>query len=58
MSTASTERGQGTVEYALVLLAVAAMAAVVIAYLSGDGGGIITELFGAAFARVRSLVGG
>ena len=53
-----TERGQGTVEYALVLVAVTAMVGVVIAYVSGDGGGIITQLFGAAFARMRSLVGG
>jgi len=34
------------------------MVAVVIAYLSGDGGGVITGLFGAAFAKMRSLVGG
>lgn len=53
-----SERGQGTAEYALVLIAVTAMVAVVIAYLSGSGGGLITGLFGAAFARMRSLVGG
>lgn len=55
---ASRERAQSTVEYALVLVAVTAMVAVVIAYVSGDGGGMITALFGAAFARMRSLVGG
>jgi hypothetical protein len=52
------ELAQGTAEYALVLIAVTAMVAVVIAYVSGDGGGMITALFGAAFARMRSLVGG
>jgi Flp pilus assembly pilin Flp len=54
----ASERGQGTAEYALVLVAVAAMVGVVIAYVSGDGGGMITGLFGAAFAKMRSLVGG
>ena len=53
-----TDRGQGAAEYALVLVAVTAMVAVVIAYVSGDGGGMITALFGAAFSRMRSLVGG
>jgi len=52
------ERGQSTAEYALVLVAVASMVGVVIAYVSGDGGGMITGLFGAAFAKMRSLVGG
>lgn len=51
------ERGQSTAEYALVLVAVTSMVAVVIAYVSGDGGGIITGLFGAAFAKMRALVG-
>lgn len=54
----TSERGQGTAEYALVLVAVASMVGVVIAFVSGDGGGMITDLFGAAFARLRSLVGG
>lgn len=53
-----SERGQSTVEYALILVAVTVMAGVVIAYLAGDGGGTITGLFGAAFDRMRSLVGG
>ncbi|HNI36595.1 MAG TPA: DUF4244 domain-containing protein [Microthrixaceae bacterium] len=52
-----TERGQSTAEYALVLVAVTALVAVVIAYLSGDGGGAITGLFGSVFARMRSLIG-
>ena len=52
------QRAQSTVEYALILVAVTAMVGVVIAYVSGDGGGLITQLFGAAFARMRSLVGG
>ncbi len=55
---AALERGQSTAEYALVLVAVTSMVAVVIAYVSGDGGGLITGLFGAAFAKMRSLVGG
>lgn len=53
-----SEHGQSTAEYALVLIAVTSMVAVVIAYVSGDGGGMITGLFGAAFAKMRSLVGG
>lgn len=57
-SSARSERGQSTAEYALILVAVTAMVGVVIAYVSGDGGGMITALFGAAFARMRSLVGG
>ena len=52
------ERAQGTAEYALVLVAVTAMVGVVIAYVSGGGGGMITSLFGAVFAKMRSLVGG
>lgn len=51
------ERGQSTAEYALVLVAVTSMVGVVIAYVSGDGGGVITGLFGAAFAKMRSLIG-
>ncbi|MEZ5321447.1 MAG: DUF4244 domain-containing protein [Microthrixaceae bacterium] len=52
------DRAQSTVEYALILVAVTAMVGVVIAYVSGDGGGVITGLFGAAFARMRGMVGG
>lgn len=52
------QRGQSTVEYALILVAVTVMVGVVIAYLAGDGGGTITALFSAAFARMRNLVGG
>ncbi len=55
--SAAGERAQSTAEYALVLVAVTSMVAVVIAYVSGDGGGMITALFGAAFAKMRSLVG-
>lgn len=54
----SPDGGQSTAEYALILVAVTAMVGVVIAYVSGDGGGMITALFGAAFAKMRSLVGG
>lgn len=57
MATAG-ERAQSTAEYALVLVAVTSMVGVVIAYISGDGGGVITGLFGAAFAKMRSLIGG
>lgn len=52
------DAGQSTAEYALILVAVTAMVGVVIAYVSGDGGGMITALFGAAFAKMRALVGG
>ena len=55
--SARGENGQGTVEYALILVAVAALAAAVVAYLSGPGGGLITELFGAAFAKLRTVAG-
>lgn len=53
-----TERGQSTVEYALILVAVTVVVGVVITYLSGNGAGAITGLFDAAFDRMRSLVGG
>lgn len=54
----TAEGGQSTAEYALVLVAVTVIVGVVIAYVSGDGGGMITALFGAAFAKMRALVGG
>lgn len=50
------ERGQSTVEYALVLVAVTVFVGVVIAYLTGDGASSITGLFDSAFDRMRSLV--
>lgn len=52
-----SELGQSTAEYALVLVAVTSMVAVVIAFVSGDGAGMITDLFGAVFAKMRSMVG-
>jgi hypothetical protein len=40
------ERGQGTVEYVLVMLAVAAVAAVLISWAkSGSGQGVLGDLF-------------
>ena len=51
------ESGQSTAEYALVLVAVTSMVGIVIAFLSGDGGGLITDLFGAAFAKMQALIG-
>lgn len=56
-TSAGSDRGQSTAEYALVLVAVTSMVAVVIAFVSGDGAGMITDLFGAVFAKMRSLVG-
>ncbi|NLA34569.1 MAG: hypothetical protein GX868_02650 [Actinobacteria bacterium] len=56
--TTRSQRGQSTVEYALILVAVTVLVGGVIAYLSGGGGGVITGLFDAAFDRMRSLVGG
>lgn len=58
LGPAPSQRGQSTVEYALILVAVTVMVGVVIAYLSGGGAGAITGLFDAAFDRMRSLVGG
>ncbi len=44
---AEDERGQGTVEYFLVILAATALALVGLNWLqSGDGGGLLEGLFG------------
>jgi hypothetical protein len=41
------ERGQGTVEYFLVILAATALAIIALRWLqSGSGGGILGDLFG------------
>jgi hypothetical protein len=45
--------GQTTVEYALVILAAAAIAGLVIAWATGSGA--IGRLFDAALARVQSM---
>jgi Flp pilus assembly pilin Flp len=51
-----SERGQSTAEYALILVAVAVIAGVVIAYVGGPGSGLITQLFSDVFARLRGVV--
>jgi Flp pilus assembly pilin Flp len=47
------ERGQTTVEYALVILAAAAIAGLVIAWATGSGA--IGRLFDGALARVEQM---
>ena len=42
----SRERGQGTVEYVLVILAVTAVALTLISWIKGSGGGLLGSLFG------------
>lgn len=38
-------RGQGTVEYVLVILAVTAVAIALISWVRGSGGGLLSSLF-------------
>ena len=52
-----SERGQSTAEYALILVAIAALVGVVISFLGGDGGGMISDLFGSVFGKLKSFVG-
>jgi len=51
------ERGQSTAEYALILVAIAALVGVVISFMSGDGGGLMSDLFGAVFNKLKSFIG-
>ncbi|HEX9864104.1 MAG TPA: DUF4244 domain-containing protein [Acidimicrobiia bacterium] len=45
--TTRDERGQGTVEYFLVILAATALAVIALRWLqSGSGGGLLGNLFG------------
>lgn len=53
----SDERGQSTAEYALILVAIAALVGVVISFMSGDGGGLMSDLFGAVFGKLKSFIG-
>lgn len=54
----SEEEGQGTVEYVLVMLAVAAVAVVLIAWAkSGSGKSSLEGLFGNVISWVTSLAG-
>ena len=47
------ERGQGTVEYFLVILAATALAVIALKWLqSGSGGGLLGSLFGKVIDRV------
>jgi Flp pilus assembly pilin Flp len=52
------ERGQSTAEYALILVAIAAMVGLVISFLGGEGGGLITGLFGSVFDNISSIIPG
>jgi Flp pilus assembly pilin Flp len=56
-ATRRDERGQSTAEYALILVAIAALVGVVISFMSGDGGGLMSDLFGSVFDRLKSFVG-
>lgn len=55
---ARSERGQSTAEYALILVAIAAMVGLVISFLGGEGGGLITGLFGGVFDNIKSFIPG
>ncbi len=48
------ERGQGTVEYVLVILAVTAVALTLISWIRGSGGGLL----GSLFSRIIGFVTG
>lgn len=52
------ERGQATAEYALILVAIAAMAGLLISFFSGGAGGMIESLFGSVFSRITSFIPG
>ncbi|MCI0424829.1 MAG: DUF4244 domain-containing protein [Actinobacteria bacterium] len=55
MKMLASEKGQGTVEYFLVILAATALAIIALRWLqSGGGGGILTDLFGRV---IRWVVG-
>lgn len=41
-----SQRGQGTIEYVMVIVAVAAVALVLVSWVRGSGGGILSGLFG------------
>ncbi len=56
--TSRGERGQSTAEYALILVAIAAMVGLVISFLGGEGGGLITGLFGSVFDNITSFIPG
>jgi len=45
-----SDRGQSTVEYALVLVGVAALAVFVFSWLQGSG--LLEEIFGSIFRRI------
>ena len=51
------QRGQSTAEYALVLVAIAALVGVVISFMSGDGGGLISGLFHGVIGKIGSMIG-
>ena len=53
---ACREEGQGTVEYVLVILAAAAIALVLIGWMSSDG--LISGLFSAVLGKVIGFVSG
>ncbi len=56
MSQTDTEAGQGTVEYVLVILAAAAIAPVLIGWMSSDG--LISSLFSSVLSKVIGFVTG
>ena len=51
------ERGQSTAEYALVLVAIAALVGVVVSFMGDGGGGLISGLFKGVFGKIGSMIG-
>lgn len=51
------ERGQGTVEYVLVILAVTAVALTLVMWVKGSGGGLLSSLFGKIIGFVTGKAG-
>ena len=52
------ERGQATAEYALILVAIAAMAGLLISFFTGGAGGLIEGLFNSVFSKITSFIPG
>ena len=51
------EAGQSTAEYALVLVAIAALVGVVICFMSGAGGDLMGGLFEGGMSKIGGVIG-